>query len=140
MAKETLLGSIELTKLNNVFIKNFKSKDGSIVPCICIPQESNNIKEFPVKVDGVIQEDQNSNRFGIEVRIVIREEKDVHGSDGFISQKLSKEDYNANKDNAEYLKSSQPIIGNFIKLKSINPDAPGDDITVLGEEDDNLPF
>lgn len=140
MAKETLLGSIELTKFNKVFIKNFKSKDGVITPCICIPQELNNIKEFPVKDnDGKVIEG-NSNRFGVELRIVINDQRDQYGRDGFIAQKLTKEDYEANKDNKEYLDKSQPILGNFIKLQSINPNAAGPDLPVVDDESDDLPF
>lgn len=140
MAKETILGSIELTKLKNVFVQNKKSeKTGQIVPCLCIPIELNQIQEFPVKDDkGVIVPDQHSNRFGIEVRILVDDEKNEFGSNGFIAKKLTKEMYEANKDNEKFLKESQPILGNLIKLSQANPNAPAAPIPVV--EDDGMPF
>lgn len=141
MSKTTLLGTIELTKLNHAFIQNKKGKDGSIVPCICIPIPHNQIYEFPVKDEkGNLIEGQNSNRFGFEFRAVVNDEQDQYGRNGFIAKKLTKEEYEANKENAEFLKFSQPILGNFIKLSPVNPDAPAADIPVMEDEDDDLPF
>lgn len=140
MSKETLLGSIELTKLNHVVVLNRKSQKGDIIPGLWIPIPHNQIYQFPVKDEnGVIQEGAESNRFGFEIRAVISDEKDQYGRNGFISKKLRKEEYEANKENEKFLKSSQPILGNFIKLAPVNPDAPGNDIPVLDEEDP-LPF
>lgn len=141
MAKDTLLGSIELTKLNNVFIQNKKAKDGSIVECLVIPIPHNQIYEFPVKDDdGNIIEGKNSNRFGFEFRAVINDEKNQFGRNGFLAKKLTKEEYEANKDDKEFLKKNQPILGNFIKLGQVNPDAPGAEIPTMDEDDDDLPF
>lgn len=140
MAKEILLGSIELTKFNKVFRKNFKAKDGTITPCICIPQDLNNIKEFPLKDDDGNVVEGISNRFGVELRIVVNEEKDRFGNDGFIAQKLTKEDYEAKKEDKEYLNSSQPIIGNFRKWTQSNPNAAGPDIPTVDSDSEDLPW
>lgn len=141
MAKQTSLGSLELTKLNKVFVKNFKSKEGVITPVLCIPIDANNIKEFPVKDEnGNIVEGQHSNRFGIEIRIVEHETKDKFGRDGFIAQKLTKEDYEANKGNQDYLNSSQPIIGNFIVLNTVNPDAAAEPLPTVDSDSETIPF
>lgn len=141
MAKETLLGSIELTKLTNVFIQNKKGKNGDIIPCLCIPIPHNQIYEFPVKDDkGNVIPDQHSNRFGFEFRAVINDEKDQFGRNGFLAKKLTKEEYEANKENKEFLDKSQPILGNFIKLSQINPDAAGAEVPVMDDEEDDVPF
>ena len=141
MAKDTLLGSIELTKLAKVFMKDFKSKSGEKVKCICIPLEENHINEFPVKdANGNILLDQHSNRFGLEIRAVVDDEKDQYGRNGFIAKKLPKEVYEANKNNEQFLKDSQPFLGNFIKLSAPNHDAPGEEIPVVNEDSDDLPW
>lgn len=141
MAKETLLGSIELTKLNNVFIQNKKAKNGDLIPCLCIPIPHNQIYEFPVKDDkGNVIPDQSSNRFGFEFRAVISDEKDQYGRNGFLAKKLTKEEYEANKDDQDFLKKSQPILGNFIRLSQVNPDAPGAEIPTMEEDSDDLPW
>lgn len=141
MAKETLLGSIELTKLNSVFIQNKKSKSGEIIPCLCIPIPMNQIYEFPVKdEDGKIVEGKNSNRFGFEVRILVNDEKNEFGSNGFIAKKLTKEEYEANKENSEFLKSSQPIIGNVIKLNNFNPHSAEPELPVVDDGNDDMPW
>lgn len=142
MSKTTLLGSIELTKLNNVFIQNKKDKQGNPIPCLCIPIPHNQIYEFPVKDEkGVIQEGQNSNRFGFEFRAVINDEKDQFGRNGFLAKKLTKEEYEANKENADYLKKNQPILGNFVLWGgNVNPDAAGAEIPVMDDDSDDLPF
>lgn len=141
MAKKIKIGSLELTKLKNVFIKNFKAKDGSLVECICIPTEVNFINEFPVKdADGVIQPDQSSNRFGIEIKIVEHESKDTFGNNGFISTKLPKEVYEANKQDENFLKNSTVIFGNFLNIEQPNPNAAGPEVPVVDPDDDGMPF
>jgi hypothetical protein len=140
MAKTTLLGSIELTKLKHVFIQNKKGKDGtSIIPCLCIPIPHNQIYEFPVKDEaGNVVPEKNSNRFGFEIRLLVNDEKDQYGRNGFLAKKLTKEEYEAHKDDEKYLKENQPILGNVVKLTA-NPDAPAEAMPVVDEES-NLPF
>lgn len=141
MSKEIILGNMELTKMNHVFIQNKIAKDGSIIPCLCIPIPLNQIYEFPVKDEkGNVIPDQHSNRFGFEFRAVINDEKDQYGRNGFIAKKLTKEEYEANKDNKEFLEKSQPILGNFIKLSQINPDAAGPEVPTTDDDSDDLPW
>lgn len=141
MAKETLLGTIELTKLPTVVIMSRKSSQtGEMVRGLFIPFEHNKIHEFPVRDDkGVIIEGESSNKFGFEFRILLNDEKDQYGKNGFIAKKLSKEDYENNKNNTEYLNKMQPILGNLIKLEQINPDSAGEPIPEV-DEDSDLPF
>ena len=126
MSKTNYSGSIALTKLVSVeMTKN--GKDGQPVKGIFIPYEKNYIT---VK----------DNAAYLNVNVVLHEEKDKFGQDGFISQKLDSEKYKElGKDAANALKL--PILGNvnnFATGGSSN-DSSGKAAEVIDENGD-LPF
>lgn len=124
MANKTLTGSIALTKFKNaVVLKKKSSKTGEEIPGIFIPIGFNHLTEK----DGAVYAD---------IRIIIRDEPDQYGQNGFISKSLPAEVYKANKDQSDFLKDNQPILGN---LKDWSSQGSAESAPVVGEDDD-LPF
>jgi hypothetical protein len=119
-------GSIALSKLVSAKM-TAKGKDGKPIQGVFIPFDQNYIT---VKEDAIY----------LNVGVVIRDEKDQYGQDGFISHKMSSEAYKSlGKDKANEIKL--PILGN---IKNFAP-APVADTAGLMDDgsltpDSELPF
>lgn len=124
MANKTLTGSIALTKFKNATILEKKSsKTGQMIRGVFIPIDFNHLTEK----EGAVYSD---------IRVVIREEQDQYGQNGFISKALPTDVYKANKDQSDFLKDNQPILGNIKDWSSQG----GVEATPVVSEDDDLPF
>ena len=123
MAEKQLTGSIELTKLVSA-ITTRKGKSGD-VKGVFIPIDHNHLTEK----DG---------RVFMNVRLIVRDEKDKYDQNGFISKGVPKEVYQENKDDKEKLKELQPILGN-IRDWSTSSGGSSEPAPVV-EEEDTLPF
>lgn len=116
-------GSIALTKLQSAIIT---TKEGA--KCILIPINANYLTEK----DGAVYMNCN---------VVVREEVDRYGQNGFIAQKLDSETYKSlGKEKANEIKL--PILGNIKDFGTGGNDAAG--TTHIAEpinpEEDDLPF
>lgn len=123
MSNRTLTGSVALTKLPQAAIVSQKGKSGQIRG-VFLPIDGNNL----VEKDGAVY---------MDVRIIIRPEKDQYDQDGFITKSLPSQVYKDNKDDKDFLNANQPILGNVREWAS-NPSntPPVTEVT----EDDELPF
>jgi len=124
MSQKVLSGSIALTKLQSAIITTKKG-----TKAILLPIEGNYFTEK----DGAIY---------LNVSVVVRDEQDQYGQNGFISQKLDTEKYK--ELGAEKAKEiSLPILGNIKDFKGGGNDTAGS-TQVQGnidpETSDDLPF
>lgn len=136
MSDKRLTGSVELTKL--VCVKTTrKGKDGQDVSGLFIPTDLNHLEEI-VKKDDKGNIIERTGRYILNVNVVVREETDTYGQNGFIAKSLPTEIYKEKKEDKEWLNKNQPILGN-IKDWSIgrNDDVPP---PVEVSEQDDLPF
>ena len=117
-------GSIALTKLQSAIITTKKG-----AKCLLIPIEKNYLTEK----DGSIY---------LNCNVVVREQPDQYGQDGFISQKLDTETYKAlGKEKANEIKL--PILGNIKHFTNSQNDSAGTttiEALINPEDDDDLPF
>lgn len=124
MSQKNYAGSIALTKLQSAIITTKKG-----AKCILIPIESNHLTEK----DGAVY---------INCNIIVRDEVDKYGQDGFIAQKLDSETYKSlGKEKANEIKL--PILGNIKNFALSNNDAAGTtqiEEPINAEESDDLPF
>lgn len=122
MANRNLNGSIALTKLPQSIILEKKGQSG-LIRGIFLPIDGNNLTEK----DGAVY---------MDVRVTLRDEIDQYGQNGFISKGVSSEVYKTLKDNADALKSAQPILGN---IKDFSAQANTTPVATVSDDDD-LPF
>ncbi len=116
-------GSIALTKLESAIITTKKG-----AKCILIPINANYLTEK----DGSVYMNCN---------VVVREEVDQYGQNGFIAQKLDSETYKTlGKDKANEIKL--PILGNIKHFAAQNNDNAGTTHVAepINPEEDDLPF
>ena len=117
-------GSIALTKLQSAIITTKKG-----AKCILIPINANYLTEK----DGAVYMNCN---------VVVREEVDQYGQNGFIAQKIDSETYKSlGKEKANEIKL--PILGNIKDFAPQNNDNVGTTHIaepINPEEDDSLPF
>ena len=123
MAEKQLTGSIELTKLVSA-ITTRKGKSGD-VKGVFIPIDHNHLTEK----DG---------RVYVDIRLIVRDEKDKYEQNGFISKGVPKEVYQEHKDDKEKLKELQPILGNVRDWS--NSSGNSSDPAPVVDEEDTLPF
>lgn len=123
MSDKRLSGSIALTKLPQSIILEKKGKSG-IIRGVFLPIEGNNLLEK----DGAVY---------MNVSVLVREEQDQYGQNGFISKALPSEVYKEKKDDADWVKEQQPILGNIKDWTSSS--ASGGSVESY-EEEDTLPF
>jgi len=123
MSNRTLTGSIALTKLPQAVIVEKKNKAGEMVKCVLLPIDGNSMTEK----DGAVY---------MDVRVVIRDEQDQYGQNGFIAKSLASETYKAKKSDEKWINDNQPILGNVKDWSQGANSAPADTIT----DDDDLPF
>jgi hypothetical protein len=116
-------GSLALTKLQSAIIT---TKKGS--KCLLLPIEANYFTEK----DGAIY---------LNCSVIVRDEQDQYGQNGFVSQKLDTEKYKElGAEKAKEIKL--PILGNIKHFENSGNDSAGTtqvEGTVNPEEDD-LPF
>ena len=116
-------GSIALTKLQSAIITTKKG-----AKCILIPIESNYLTEK----DGAVYMNCN---------VVVRDEVDQYGQNGFIAQKLDSDSYKKlGKEKANEIKL--PILGNIKHFAAQNNDNAGTTYVAepINPEEDDLPF
>ena len=123
MSQKNYAGSIALTKLQSAIITTKKG-----AKCILIPINANYLTEK----DGAVYMNCN---------VVVRDEVDKYGQNGFIAQKLDSETYKSlGKEKANEI--HLPILGNiknFAMQNNDNVSAVTFDAPINPEEDD-LPF
>jgi len=123
MADKRLSGSIALTKLESAIITTKKGNKA-----ILIPIDSNHLTEK----DGAVY---------LNVGVVVREQADQYGQNGFISQQLPSDKYKElGKEKANEIKL--PILGNIKDFTNSNNDSAGTTHVAepINPEEDNLPF
>jgi len=122
--QKVLSGSLALTKLQSAIITTKKG-----AKCILLPIESNHFTEK----DGAIY---------LNVSVIVREETDQYGQNGFISQKLDSTKYKElGKEKAAEIKL--PILGNIKDFgQNQNDSAGATEIqgAVNPEDSDEMPF
>lgn len=123
MSQKVLSGSLALTKLKSAVITTKKGNKAILLPI------ADNF--FTEKDDAVY----------LNVSVIVRDEQDQYGQNGFISQKLSSDDYK--RLGAEVAKNTPlPILGNIKDFSGSAGDSANTthiDAPVNPEEDD-LPF
>lgn len=120
--KKSYSGQIELTKLKSVILE--KKGQSGMIRGVFIPIEQNFLDEF------------QPNRVALNINIIVHEEKDKYGNDGFIGQKVGSETYkSANEVQKEEFKKL-PILGNFKDFSGVDNSNPA---PVVSDTDD-LPF
>lgn len=124
MSDKRLSGSIALTKLESAIITTKKGNKA-----ILIPIDSNYLTEK----DGAVY---------MSVGVVVKDETDTYGQNGFISQNLSSDKYKElGKEEAGKIKL--PILGNIKDFSSGGNDASGTThiaTPIDPNDDDSLPF
>jgi len=124
MSDKRLSGSIALTKLESAIIITKKGNKA-----ILIPIDSNYLTEK----DGAVY---------MSVGVVVKDETDTYGQNGFISQNLSSDKYKElGKEEAGKIKL--PILGNIKDFSGGWNDSAGTTHIaepINPEEDDSLPF
>lgn len=124
MSDKRLSGSIALTKLESAIITTKKGNKA-----ILIPIDSNYLTEK----DGAVY---------MSVGVVVKDETDTYGQNGFISQNLSSDKYKElGKEEAGKIKL--PILGNIKDFSGGGNDSAGTTHIaepINPEEDDSLPF
>lgn len=123
MSQKVLSGSLALTKLKSAVITTKKGNKAILLPIA---------DNFFTEKDGAVY---------LNVSVIVRDEQDQYGQNGFISQKLSSDDYK--RLGAETAKNTPlPILGNikdFGGSAGDSANATHVDAPVNPEEDD-LPF
>lgn len=123
MADKRLSGSIALTKLESAIITTKKGNKA-----ILIPIDSNYLAEK----DGAVY---------LNVGVVVREQADRYGQNGFISQQLPSDKYKElGKEKANEIEL--PILGNIKDFTSSNNDSAGTTHVAepINPEEDDLAF
>ena len=124
MSDKRLSGSIALTKLESAIITTKKGNKALLIPI-----ESNYLTEK----DGAIY---------LTVGVIVKEEADQYGQNGFISQNLPSDKYKAlGKEEAGKIKL--PILGNIKDFSGGGNDSAGTTHIaepINPEDDDALPF
>jgi len=122
--QKVLSGSLALTKMQSAIITTKKG-----AKCILLPIESNYLTEK----DGAIY---------LNISVIVREEADQYGQNGFISQKLDTAKYKElGAEKAKEIKL--PILGNIKDFGQSQGDIVGVtqiDTPMNAEESDDLPF
>ena len=122
-SQKNLSGSIALTKLHSAF---YTTKKGA--KCLLIPINENHLQEK----DGAVY---------MSVSVVVRDEQDKYGQNGFIAQNVGSDKYKElGKEKVKDL--NLPILGNikdFTVSNNNDSSAVHDAVIIEGEEDD-LPF
>lgn len=102
MSKKTLSGSIALTKLKHVPFE-MKGQSGKMVKGIFIPIEANHLT--------VGKEKEGANPIYININIIVKNETDEYGQNGFISQQGNIKWSDCTDEQKEIFKNL-PILGN----------------------------
>lgn len=130
MSQKHLTGSIELTKLKQKLIVNKRNKAGEIIRCLLLPIEGNGLLDHADPKTG-----EFTNRVFMDVGVLVRDEQDEYGQNGFISKRANSELYKEIKDDEEELKSQQPILGNIKDWSNQNQSSAD-----VMDDDDDIPF
>jgi len=122
MAQKSLTGSLALTKMKSAF---YTTKKGA--RCLMIPIAENHLHEK----DGAVY---------LPISLIVKDEKDQYGQNGFISQSVSSEEYKAlGKDKVKEL--GLPILGNVKDWSTTSNDsAQVYEAEVMEGAEDDLPF
>ena len=125
---ENITGSIDLTKFKNVRT-SMKRKDGSIVKGVFIPITENYLVEG--EKGGVFA----------NLNIILKDEKDQYGNNGFISHQVPSDMYKAASDEEKKAFDTK-ILGNIKKWEASVIENTDENIVDSTPEidDDELPF
>lgn len=115
-------GQIELTKMKSVILE--KKGQSGMIRGIFIPIEANELDEF------------SSGRIAIPISIVVHDQTDKYGQDGFIGQKVSTERYKSASDAEKEEFKKLPILGNFKHFEKTDNTTPAPEV----KEEDDIPF
>jgi len=124
MSQKTLSGSIALTKMQSAIITTKKG-----AKAILLPIDANYFTEK----DGAVY---------LNVNVIVRDEQDAYGQNGFISQKLDSAKYKElGKEKANEIKL--PILGNIKDFGNSGNDSAGTThvaVPIDPQDSDDLPF
>lgn len=124
MSQKVLSGSIALTKLQSAIITTKKGTKAILIPIS---------ENFLTEKDGAIY---------MNCSVVVRDEQDQYGQNGFIAQKLDTDKYKElGKEKANEIKL--PILGNIKDFGISAGDSAGTthmEAPINPEESDDLPF
>lgn len=147
MAQRIFNGNLALNRLINVKMKK-KGKNGKDVTGLFIPLDVNYLEENTYETrDGKVTD------INIPVRVIVKEETDSKGQDGFVAKTIGsktfkeadeeKQKFFRDYDN-EDLKKVTPILGNIKDFSGTGgSQAPPDNTAnseVVDADDDDLPF
>lgn len=145
MSQKTLVGSIALDRL--IHVKMEKKGKSGMVKGLFIPLEANKLEEHSYdSKNGQVNEIQ------LPVRVIVKDEQDKYGQNGFIAKAIgsktykaaTKEEQEAFKDsNNEETKKMTPILGNVKDFSSGGAPQQNQSNAVSDEtfdENDDLPF
>lgn len=133
MGQRILSGSIALTKIKHVKM-TCKGKTGP-VEGIFIPFVVNKLTLGKPAEDGSVP-------VYVPIRVIVKDEQDDKGQNGFIAKSLSTEDYKALKtdEEKEEAKAIQPILGSIKEFATQTQDSAGAASANNFEPEDDLPF
>lgn len=124
MGQKTLSGSIALTKMQSAIITTKKG-----AKAIILPIDANYFTEK----EGAVY---------LNVNVIVRDEQDSYGQNGFIAQKLDSNKYKElGKESASEIKL--PILGNIKDFSGGSNDSGGATVynaSPMDPEEDDLPF
>lgn len=144
MSQKTLVGSIALDRL--IHVKMEKKGKSGMVKGLFIPLEANKLEEHSY-------DSQNGkvNEIQLPVRVIVKDEQDKYGQNGFIAKAIGSKTYKAASDEEkkafgdssnEETKKLTPILGNVKDFSSGG--ARQDQSNAASEEtfgeNDDLPF
>ena len=145
MSQKTLVGSIALDRL--IHVKMEKKGKSGMVKGLFIPLEANKLEEHSY-------DSQNGkvNEIQLPVRVIVKDEQDKYGQNGFIAKAIGSKTYKAASDEEkkafgdsknEETKKLTPILGNVKDFSSGGAPQKNQSNAVSDEtfsEDDDLPF
>lgn len=144
MSQKTLVGSIALDRL--IHVKMEKKGKSGMVKGLFIPLEANKLEEHSYD-----SQTGKVNEIQLPVRVIVKDEQDKYGQNGFIAKAIGSKTYKAASDEEkkafgdsgnEETKKLTPILGNIKDFSSGGTRQDQSNAVseeVFGENDD-LPF
>lgn len=146
MSQKTLVGSIALDRL--IHVKMEKKGKSGMVKGLFIPLEANKLEEHSYQ----LKDGTRVNEIQLPVRVIVKDEQDKFGQNGFIAKAIGSKTYKAatseqqeafKDSNNEETKKLTPILGNVKDFSSGGAPQQNQSNAVSDEtfdENDDLPF